>query len=315
MKLRHFREIVAIAERGSIRGAARHLRMAQPVLTRSLAEFEREVGAPLFERRPRGVVATPLGQALLRRAASILEQVRRTEEEVAQLRGATHGTVTAGLSIAAHLALLPGSLRRFRARYEQSKLHIIEGFYPTLETGLRTGGVDFYIGPEPTGALAPELTSELLFANRRTVLCRVGHPLAGARSLGELVGADWATTSITLAAGDELGVVFARHGLPAPNLALRSQSAPVQWSQFTVTRGALTTIPVAEELAAPSIVVIRRVDLPLTPAARFFLDLMCRSAPERCIEVPPSTTTNPMGHHEHLTRPRKEGRIVLRVRN
>ena len=300
MKLRHFREIVAIAERGSIHAAARHLRVAQPVLTRSLAEFEREVGAPLFERRSRGVVATALGQALVSRAASILEQVRRTQEEIAQLRGSAAGTVTAGLSIAAHLALLPGSLRRFRARYDRTKLHIIEGFYPTLEAGLRAGSVDFYIGPEPARTLAPELASELLFPNRRTVLCRVGHPLSAATSLGELVAADWATTSITVEAEDELGIIFARYGLPPPQLALRSQSAltlmtclshsdllamaPVQWSDFTVTRGALTTIPVAEELAAPSIVVIKRADLPLTPAARFLLDLMCRHSPSACVE-------------------------------
>lgn len=65
MKLHHFREVVAIAERGSIRAAARHLAMAQPALTRSLAELERELGAPLFERRARGVVATALGQAFI----------------------------------------------------------------------------------------------------------------------------------------------------------------------------------------------------------------------------------------------------------
>lgn len=294
MKLRHFREVVAIAEQGSIRAAARHLRVAQPVLTRSLAELEREVGGPLFERRPRGVVATPLGQALVRRATGILHEVRRTREEMEQLRGSTTGTVTAGLSIAAHLALLPASLRPFRARYGQTRLHVIEGFYPTLEAGLRAGSVDFYVGPEPAGALAPELAGEVLFPNRRTVLCRVGHPLAGAMSLRDLTGADWATTSITAEAEDELNAVFARYGLPEPRLALRSQSAltlmtclahsdflamaPVQWGRFTATRGMLTTIPVAEELAAPSIVAIKRADLPLTPAADFLLELMRRAA-------------------------------------
>ena len=177
------------------------------------------------------------------------------------------------------------------------QLHVVEGFYPTLEAGLRLGSVDFYIGPEPSGPLAPDLSCELLFANRRTVLCRGGHPLSKATSLADLVTADWATTSITVAAEDELGVIFARYGLPAPNLALRSQSAltlmtclshsdllamaPIQWSSFAVTRGVLTTIPVVEELAAPSIVVIKRSDLPLTPAASFLLEIMRRSHGDR----------------------------------
>ena len=294
MKLHHFEEVVAIAERGSVRAAARHLQIAQPALTRSLALLERELGAPLFERRARGVVATPLGQAFVLRARSVLAEIRRTREEVEQLRGAGTGTVTVGLSIAAHLALLPSSLRPFRTRYPDIRLHIIEGFYPTLETGLRDGSIDFYIGPDAGAQLVPELSRTVLFENRRVILCRAGHPRVGATSLAELDGEDWITTSITADASNEIGAFFARHRLPQPRLAVRSQSAltlltclansdllamvPSQWQQFELTRDVLTTISVGEELSAPPLVVIRRADLPLTPAATHMLDLMQRAA-------------------------------------
>lgn len=293
MKLHHFEEVVAIAERGSMRAAARHLQIAQPALTRSLALLERELGAPLFERRARGVVATPLGEAFVARARSILTEIRRTREEVEQLRGAGTGTVTVGLSIAAHLALLPPSLRPFRARYPDIRLHIIEGFYPTLEERLRDGTVDFYIGPDGGAQPVPQLSREMLFHNRRIVLCRTGHPLAAATSLRELVGQDWVTTSITADASDEINAFFARHGLPPPRLAVRSQSAltlltclansdllamvPSQWERFEMTGKALTTIKVEEELTAPPLVLVRRSDLPLTPAALHLLDLMRRA--------------------------------------
>ncbi|MGX1789053.1 LysR family transcriptional regulator [Bosea sp. NPDC055332] len=293
MKLDHFEEVVAIAERGSMRAAARHLQIAQPALTRSLALLERELGAPLFERRARGVVATPLGEAFVARARSILTEIRRTREEVEQLRGAGTGTVTVGLSIAAHLALLPPSLRPFRTRYPDIKLHIIEGFYPTLEERLRDGTVDFYIGPDGGAQPVPQLSREVLFHNRRIVLCRAGHPLAAATSLRELVGQDWVTTSITADASDEINAFFARHGLPPPRLAVRSQSAltlltclansdllamvPAQWERFEMTGKALSTIRVEEELTAPPLVLVQRSDLPLTPAALHLLDLMRRA--------------------------------------
>lgn len=293
VKLQHFREVVAIERCGSIRGAARELQVGQPALTRSLADLERELGAPVFERRARGVVPTRLGDAFIRRATAILQEVRRTTEEVEQLRGAGTGTVTVGLSIAAHLALLPPSLRPFRSRYPAIRLHIIEGFYPTLEAGLRDGSIDFYVGPDSGSRLGPELSREALFENRRTVLCRTGHPLLQARTLGELKDADWVTTSITPDADDEIGILFEEHGLPKPRLALRSQSAltlmtclscsdllamvPVQWSEFVKSWTLLTTINVAEELAAPPIVVVRRGDLPLTPAATHLLDLIHRA--------------------------------------
>lgn len=301
MKLDHFEEVVAIAERGSMRAAARHLQIAQPALTRSLALLERELGAPLFERRARGVVATPLGEAFIARARSILTEIRRTREEVEQLRGAGTGTVTVGLSIAAHLALLPPSLRPFRARYPDIRLHIIEGFYPTLEERLRDGTVDFYIGPDGGAQPVPQLSREVLFHNRRIVLCRAGHPLAAATSLRELVGQDWVTTSITADASDEINAFFARHRLPPPRLAVRSQSAltlltclansdllamvPAQWERFEMTGKALITIKVQEELTAPPLALVRRSDLPLTPAALHLLDLM-RRATSRLVAEP-----------------------------
>ena len=68
MKLTHLRDVVAVAERGSLRAAARHLGIAQPAITRSIREIERELGVVLFERRARGVVLTPMGEVFMRRA-------------------------------------------------------------------------------------------------------------------------------------------------------------------------------------------------------------------------------------------------------
>ena len=303
MRLNQFQEVIAIAERGSIRGAARHLQVGQPTLTRSLAELERELGVALFERRARGVVATPLGEAFVQRAMSILSDIKRASDELRQAGGAMTGTVTVGLSIAAHLALLPGALPPFIKRYPDVKLHIIEGFYPTLEASLRNGAMDFYIGVDPGQVLSSELKREVLSANWRTVLCRVGHKLAKATSLAELAGANWASTSITVADQDEVGTIFVRHGLPAPRLMLRSQSAltlmtcllhsdllamvPVQWNDFALVKGMLATIAVREELAALPMVVIKRSDVVLTPAASYLLEALRRG---RLLPVPARPT-------------------------
>lgn len=293
MKLHHMRDMVAIAERGGLRAASRHLQVAQPALTRSLGELERELGAPLFERHARGMTLTVTGQAFAQRATAILHEVRRAREEAEQLRGGTRGSVTAALSIASHIALLPKALRPFRVRYPDLRLRIIEGFYPTLEGELRDGGIDFYIGPEPGRQVPSDLLQELLFDNTRTVLGRRDHPLAGATSLAELADAEWATTSITLEAEEEMGELFRTHGLGSPRLVLQSQSAltlmvalahsdllgmaPVQWMGFAPMGGLLQAIKVREVLPAPAIVLIHRSGLPLTPAATCFVDMLRRA--------------------------------------
>ena len=296
MKLHQLRAVVAIAAPAGLREAARRLNLAQPALTRSLGELERELGAALFERQTRGMVPTQVGQAFVHRAIAVLNEVQKAREEVDQLGSGVSGRVTVGLSIAPHLAMLPRVLGPFRARYPRVKLDIIEGFFPTLEAGLRNGGVDFYIGPKPAAALPPSLTTSTLFANTRMVLCRRNHPSGQVKTPRDLVDAEWATTTITERAEEEFEQLFASHGLPTPRLVLRSQSAltlmiaiaytdilalvPRQWAGFDPLGGNLTLISLRETLPAPAIVQVRRTDLPLTPAATFLSDLMLRAAPD-----------------------------------
>jgi len=294
MKLAQLRYVAAIADQGSLRAAARHLGVAQPAFSRSIAELERELGAALFERRARGMIATPLGQAFVRRANAILNDVRRARDEVEQLKGNALGEITVGLSIAAHLLLLPGSLRPFHDRHPKIRLHVIEGFYPTLAPGLQDGSVDFYIGPDPGLRLPATLRKETLFSAGRAVLCRVKHPLANSTSLKELRDAEWITTSITPKAENEIGDVFKRHRLPEPKLVLQSQSAltlltcltnsdllamaPAQWVDSPIAAQLLRTIPVKEELSGVAIIVATRRDVPLAPAAGYLLDIIKRTA-------------------------------------
>ena len=178
MKLAQLSYVAAVAERGSLRAAARHLGVAQPAFSRSIAELERELGAPLFERRPKGMVATPLGRLSSGAPRRSSTTSRRAKDEFEQLRGNAVGSVTIGLSIAAHLQLLPKTLRSFRSQYPKVHLHIIEGFYPTLAPGLQDGSVDFYIGPDPGLRLPSTLRKKVAVVRRTTVLCRVQHPLA-----------------------------------------------------------------------------------------------------------------------------------------
>jgi LysR family transcriptional regulator, regulator of abg operon len=293
MKLHQLRDITAIAEHGSLRAAARNLGLAQPALTRSVHDLEHELGAPLFERRSRGMTPTAVGAAFLQRARAIMNDIQRAREEAEQIGGAgtAHGTVVAGLSVAAHLAMLPRALTRFRARYPDVQLRVIEGFYPTLESGLRDGSVDFYIGPKPERPVPKELLIEKLFDNTRAIMARIGHPLANATSLDQLAGAEWVTTSITHRATEELGAAFARNRLPPPRLVMQTQSAlscmmaiaysdvlgmlPIQFTEFELIKKALVQIRINETLPAPPIVLVRRAGLLLTPAAERFVDLLC----------------------------------------
>lgn len=294
MKLNQIRDVVAIAERGGLRAAARFLVVAQSALTRSVRELERELGSPLFERDARGMVLTPVGRLFVQRASSAMNELRRAQEEILQARGGTHGTVVVGLSIMPHVGMLPGALPLFRQRFPGVVLKVIEGLYPDIEPGLRDGTVDFYVGAAPQGVVAPGLVSEVLFENTRVIVGRKGHPLASARSLKSLTSAEWLTPSLTVNAAEDLNALFAAFELPPPKVMLQAHSAmsvlvaltstdllamlPAQWKDLPLTHDALQVISVREKLPAPSIVFVRRADLPLTPSADFFSDMLRRYA-------------------------------------
>lgn len=295
MKLNALRDFATVAEKGSLRAAARQLGMTQPAISRSIQELERELGIALFERRARGVMLTRLGEIFLRRVSRVHSELRVAREELDQLRGSVNGRLTLALSSVAHIALLPGALKPFRERYPDVTMEIIDAVYPNVEADLRDGRIDCYVGPAPSDATADLLVEEL-FGNRRLILCRKGHPLAHARSLRELVGASWITTSITYKAEEEIGPLFAQHGLPPPRLVMQAHSTltfltamvssdllmllPVQWVQSPLLRDAVVAIPVAESLPAPPMCIVRRTGLPLTPAGEYFCDMIRRSVPQ-----------------------------------
>lgn len=294
MKLTQLTAVIAIAERGSLRAAARQLGMSQPALTHSIGELERELGTPLFERQARGMVPTPVGLLFIRRAGVIGSEVKRAQQEVEQFLGGSQGSVAICLSIVAHLVLLPVALPLFQQRYPLTRLRIVEGAFPAAEARLRDGSMDFYIGPSPERKPGREFVLEKLFDNTRSVFARRGHPRARARSLADLMEESWVTTGITDNAEAEFAQLFARLKLPAPRLVVAADSMLTllttlmssdalaitlrQYDEFPLTRDALQVIPVEESLPAPPIVLVRRAAMPLTPAADYLCDMFRRAS-------------------------------------
>ena len=297
MKLTQLRDLAAIAETGGLRRAARRLGLSQPALSRNIRELEDELGVKLFERSPGGMELTLRGQEFAVRGRAVQRELERAREEVRQYLGDHVGEVSIGLSSAAHVALLPKAIGPFRRRFPRVKLHIIESLFPALDARIRDGSIDFYAGPMSARTLGSTIKVETLFDNRRVVIGRRGHPLAGAKSLAELTVAEWVMTS-AIGGGDvDLRPIFEDRGLPAPTVAVRTQTVlstitvaassdlitilPQQWLNFAEVTGLLAPIAISERLAAPPICIVSRATLPLTPAAQHLSDLFRRAAMNR----------------------------------
>lgn len=74
MRLEQLRYVIEVADSGSISAAAQRLFIAQPSLSKAVAELEREMGVTIFNRSSRGVRPTEEGMRFLSYARQVVEQ-------------------------------------------------------------------------------------------------------------------------------------------------------------------------------------------------------------------------------------------------
>lgn len=108
------RSFLAVLDAGSLSGAARRLQARQPTLSRHLAEFEAQLGAPLFERTGRGVVPTALALAVAEGARQMADGAAALDRARVGRSAATTGTVRVTTSEVAACWLLPPLLARLQ---------------------------------------------------------------------------------------------------------------------------------------------------------------------------------------------------------
>ncbi len=105
---------LAVAEHGSLSGAARALQISQPTVGRRLRALEEKVAARLFDRLPDGFLLTAQGTALLPHAEEMARAAEGVERQRASLADAAPGEVR--ISVAEETALfLSERLDRLRA--------------------------------------------------------------------------------------------------------------------------------------------------------------------------------------------------------
>lgn len=295
MKLSNIRDILAVAEAGSLRGGSRKLGITQPTMTRSIRETEKELGVSLFTRHGQGVSLTPMGQLFVRRAAAIQSEVRHIVEEIDQAKGSLTGRVSVAMSTAAMIAILPKVINSFQSEYPDVILNFTESLLlEPVESSILAGEIDFFVGPILETPLKPPLVLEKLFDNRRVVIARRGHPLCGATSLADLRDARWIRPSFANPKDErEFNAMFAKAGVPPPRIVAYMHSAmmtllavagsdllallPAQWLEFPFFKEQIDAIELAEAVHAAPLCIVRRGDLPLTPLAERFCDLTRRA--------------------------------------
>ncbi|SAL27314.1 LysR family transcriptional regulator [Caballeronia choica] len=294
MKYHQLRAFLTVAEQGSIRAAARSLHLSQAALTKALKELEQDLGVPLVLRTARGVQLTAFGQQLRIRAQLIVSEMRRAEDDIAQMKGAAAGSVSVAVTPTAALSILPEAYRAFRREMPNARVSFIEGFPGVALPRLRDGSLDFVVAVIVPEHLGPEFDHIELYESRSVIVGRADHPLKDCESLAALADAEWllnpspeSSTRALLDIFGDLGVVAPQrviecpsfviaHGLLRGTDALAAMPAPLL--EHPWVGDGLAVLPISDRLPAISVGVVTRRDSPLTPSASLLLDCLQHAA-------------------------------------
>jgi LysR family transcriptional regulator, hydrogen peroxide-inducible genes activator len=176
MTLTELKYIVAVAREKHFGRAADACYVSQPTLSVAIKKLEDELDVKIFERSAGEVSVTPLGEAIVRQAQSVLEQAAEIKEIAKRGKDPLSGVLTLGVIYTIGPYLLPDLVRNSIKMTPQMPLMLQENFTVKLLEMLRTGELDCAIVAEPfpdTGlAMAPLYEEPFMAAVPNT------HPLA-----------------------------------------------------------------------------------------------------------------------------------------
>ena len=140
MTIRQLEYFCAVAEGKSISAAARALHVAQPPISRQIAQLESELGVQLFSRESRGMKLTEAGGTLYRQSRQIFLSLRRVEENVKSIGAGEGGRINVGVIYSAMPYALH-HLERFHAQYPKVEFYIRLGSPQDLLNDLGRGAL------------------------------------------------------------------------------------------------------------------------------------------------------------------------------
>lgn len=116
---------LAVAETGSLSGAARLLGRSQPTLGRQVKALETQLGAELFHRQPRGFALTQTGAELVGPSRAMRDAVHQIALTAGGQQARLEGTVRITASVATSAMHLPAIIADIRRLEPQIAIELV----------------------------------------------------------------------------------------------------------------------------------------------------------------------------------------------
>jgi LysR family transcriptional regulator of abg operon len=174
-------QFLAVADIGTMSGAAIALRLTQPTLTINMRKLEDNIGAQLFERSSRGITLTRYGETLYENARLMQRLYDNTLSAIGdQLRGMERG-ITIGSGYSWWNMFLRDLVVQYQGEYPGAPVQVSLGNQLRLMDQMLSGDISMFLAHEVDG-LSSTLGTDFVPLSRvyNAFFVHEGHPLIGA---------------------------------------------------------------------------------------------------------------------------------------
>jgi molybdate transport repressor ModE-like protein len=221
MEIRELRAFIAVAEEGSVSGAARRLHVSQSAASQTIQSLERQLGARLLVRTASGVTLTEAGTVLLREARSLIAQHDKALAAVSGQAAASAAALRIGVPLELPADLLPRAVAEMAASFPRTRVEVRHGSSAIQLGELRAGSLD--VGLLRERPADPDLDAVLAVEESLGVLLPVARadeltgPSGGIR-LHQLAGLAWVAFARGEAPAwhDQIAATLRGHGVDVP---------------------------------------------------------------------------------------------------
>ncbi|GAB5100683.1 LysR family transcriptional regulator [Caballeronia insecticola] len=264
MNFTHLLAFYEVARAGSISAGAQRLHVSQPAVTREIRELEERLGVTLFDRLPRGVALTQVGNTLLEYATRIFALSEAAERELTELAGLTAGQLLIGASATVGVYLVPAVIAQFNVLFPKVTVELTVANTEQVEQGLlaHAFGLGFIEGPYD----AAVFDANVIGADEIIAVAAVGHPLAKRRFAAREL-ADKAVILREPGSGTRAAVedAYKRAGLSMTPLMSVSHTEAIKRMLLSGQAIAyVSSLSVAEEIARGDLVRLKVIGVDIT---------------------------------------------------
>lgn len=305
LKIQHLLTLVALGRHQNAHQAARALGVSQPAISKNVSEVENVFGVTLFERGRAGMIPNRMGEALIARAIALLNDLDRTQEEIAAIAAGQFGSLRLGVIAFTLPSLIPRTLNKLKEADVSLVLEVQEDTTQPLVDKLLRNEIDCIIGRYSTKH-EDRLDQTFLAQQSFTIAVSSTHPLLTLRRgvrLRDVLEYDWIVTPPNTAARQSLISMFTAAGLRMPTVRVETASMEVMRATLSDC-GMIGLLPKAiaardpglreiliselrRDFAAPPLMLIRRRDELTLPSVERFCRALIDVAADMAKTEPP----------------------------